>query len=376
MDKKNILIPIIIFAVFAGLYLSITIYNKNDLLFRPVWDIDHYRSIAEEGYVARPCDPARDYPIGEVCGNVGWFPAWPAAVKILSLGQVRSGMMVLPYLFSFLGFIIFYNILRRLSNDKAALIGTIALAATPTAFYFLTGFPYSLMLFLFGAYLYYLYASKTRGRAYMLPVLAFFISLSYPSAFIMAIIPLVMLVNRYRKTVLRPHWQTVTKDIAYYILPFALGPLLLSLYFYIKFDDFLLMLHFQEKYDRQWGFPLTVIRQSLKHFQFQSDAHFMDSVHTCFLANFSIIWYGLIFFIFFPYRIKPELTAYFLALYLFSPATGSVISIWRHFILLFPAAMIIAVSPRPRWIKLAYIALGLLLALFIYYPKFMKGYLI
>lgn len=376
MDKKHILIPVGLFLIFVSLYVSFSLIQGNDFLFRPVWDIGHYQSIAERGYEVYPCDPAVHYPIGDICGNVGWFPAWPLALKILSVGQVASGLRFLPYLFALLGFVFFYNLLLRLGDAKAALIGIVALAATPTAFYYLTGFPYSFILVLFAAYLYYLYELKAPGRTLILPILAVLISLSYPSAFLMAIIPVVMLINQYRKMARRPSLSGLFKDLSYYVIPFALGPLLLSIYFYFKFDDFLLILHFQEKYERNWGFPLAVIWQSLKYFQFSTQAHFMQIEHTYFAANFIILWYGLIFFIFAPYRTKPELVAFVLLLYLFSPATGSVFSIWRHYVLLIPAVMMIAMSPRPGWLKYAYIALGLFLALFIYFPIYIKGFLV
>ncbi len=376
MDKKHILIPIGVFVIFVALYVSISLIQGNDFLFRSVWDIGHYQSIAEKGYEVYPCDPAVHYPMGDICGNVGWFPAWPLAVKILSFGQVAFGLKYLPYLFTLLGFFFFYQLLLRWSDYKIALTGLIALTATPTAFYYLTGFPYSFILVLFTGYLYYLYKLNARGRTIILPALAILISLSYPSAFLAAVIPLVMIINRYRKKSQRPPFSALIKDLLYYLIPFALGPLILSIYFYFKFDDFLLILHFQEKYERNWGFPLAVIWQSLKHFQLTCGAHFMQIEHTYFAANFIVLWYGLIFFIFAPYRIKPELVAFVLLLFLFSPTTGSIFSIWRHYVMLIPAVMMIAMSPRPGWLKYAYIALGLFLALFIYFPIYIKGFLV
>jgi len=143
-----------------------------------------------------------------------------------------------------------------------------------------------------------------------------------------------------------------------------LGPLLLSAYFYFRFDDFLLFVHFQEKYSRGWDFPLTVITNSLLQFPIT------------YVENSTILFYGLTFIVFFRYRIKPELIVYLLVLFLFSPATGSVMSIYRHYLLLFPAAMVIGTSNRPLWLKLAYIAWGLSLAIMRFFPLFMKSRLI
>jgi hypothetical protein len=361
---KNIIVPAAVFAAFAVLYIIITLIGGSDLLFRPVWDIGHYLTIARSGYEVHPCNPAVDYPVGRYCGNVGWFPAWPLALRILSLGQVEIGILIWPYVFCLLGFVLFYNILRLLANTPAAIMGTVALASLPGAFYFLTGFPYGFMLALFSLYLYYLYHPQARGRMYILPIIAVIISLSYPSAFLTAIIPFVLVIREYFRNREKRSASRAIGNLAYYIVPFALGPLLLSLYFYLKFDDFLLILHFQEKYARQWNIPLAVIWQSLRDYPALS------------VENAALIYYGLIFIVFARYRTRPELVGYFVLFYLFSPTTGSLMSVYRHYLLLFPAAMVIGASDRPLWVKISYMALGLLLSLLRYYPVFMNGRLI
>ena len=364
MTTRQTLTPVGIFAALAALYLTITIIGGSDLLFKPVWDIDHYRTIAERGYEVYPCDPAIHYPLGKICGNVGWFPAWPIALKVLSLGQVALGLKILPYLFGLFGFMLFFSLLVRLADGKAALIGTIALAATPNAFYYLTGFPYSFILFIFTAYLHLLYTPSRRGRRYLLPLTAFCLSLSYPSAFLAALIPTVMVFNQYRRRTPTTTPAMIARELLYHLIPFALGPLMLSLYFYIKFDDLLLIIHFQEKYARNWAFPLTVIWDSLLQFP------------ALYVENASALFYGLAFLLFAPYRLKPELVVFAAVLFFFSPATGSITSVYRHYIILFPVAMMMGTSQRPLWVKIAYIALGLALALFRFYPIFMGGRLI
>ncbi len=364
MLRKDIAVPVVVFVLFAGLYLTITLINGSDFLFRPVWDIDHYRTIAQRGYEIYPCDPAIHYPMGDICGNVGWFPAWPIVLKVFSLGQVDFGLKVLPYLFALAGFILLYRVLLDLADRKAALIGIVALAATPGAFYYLTGFPYGFILFLFGLYLYYFYHPEARGRLFILPAVALLFSLSYPSAFLAAVIPLVSVIRRFRDDDSAGRVKNALKESAYYLVPFALGPLLLSLYFYLRFDDFLMIVHFQDKYHRSWGFPLTVIWDSFLQFP------------TLYVENASVLFFGMILLVFAPFRLKPELVAYFLVFYFFSPTTGSVVSVYRHYLFLFPAAMIIGVSSRPLWLKVVYILLGLSLALGRFFPIFMNGRLI
>jgi len=364
MLRRDWAIPAVVLVLFAGFYVTITLVAGSDFLFRPVWDIDHYRAIAQRGYEIYPCDPAVHYPAGDICGNVGWFPAWPLAVKILSLGQVDIGIRILPYLFALAGFILLYRVLLEMADRRAALIGVIALAATPSAFYFLTGFPYAFLLFLFSLYLFYFYHPEARGRRYILPATALVFSLSYPSAFLAAIIPVIHVGGRLWRDGATRRIGALAVELVYHVLPFVLGPLLLSVYFYFRFDDFLLIVHFQEKYHRSWGFPPTVLWNSFLQFP------------VLYVENASVLFYGMVFLIFAPYRLKPELVAYLLLFYFFSPATGSVISVYRHYLLLFPAAMAIGMSSRPTWVKITYVLLGLAMALWRFFPIFMDGRLI
>ncbi|MCK5126223.1 MAG: hypothetical protein KAR42_08195 [candidate division Zixibacteria bacterium] len=426
MRIRNIIIPACIFILFAGVYIFIAVFmppdrvvycpnhdchghnteiietppeshplpNENwsyfkcldcrtvsaadfkvdNLLTQPVWDIKHYQSIAERGYEKHACDPNKHWPIGDICGNVGWFPAWPGVVKLLSLNNTRIGMMLLPFLITFFGIIVFYNVILKLAKESIAILSTLALVSAPTAFYLLTGFPYAFILLCFSGYLYFLYSEKPKGRPLILPALAIIISLSYPTGFLTAIIPLVMLINNYRRRLMMPGIGEISQDFLFYILPFAVGPLALSLYYLFAFDDFFLFTHFQDKYDRNWGIPFIVMWKSLLQTPTWDTGLFMPPRLA--YEKLALVYYGLIFVIFPPYRIKPELLAYGILFYLFSPATGNIVSVYRHYIILFPLAMIIGASPRPLWLKIIFIAAGLFLSLYYFYPFFLNGYLV
>ncbi len=349
-------------------------FKVDNLLVEPIWDIKHYLSISDKGYVTYPCDPARHWPAGDICGNVGWFPAWPLVVKALSFNNVRIGLILLPFLLTFLGTIVFYNVVVKLHNETVALISTLALLAAPASFYLLTGFPYALILSLFSGYLYYLYSDKAKERALAIPILAFLISLSYPTGILTAIIPLIFMINNYRRKLYTPSIGQITNDVLFYLLPFALGPLVVSAYFYASFDDFYLFTHFQEKYDRNWGIPFVVMWKSLVQAPSWDPGLFMPPRLS--YEKLSLVYYGLIFLVFPPYRVKPELLAYGILFYLFSPATGNIVSVYRHYIILFPLAIMIAASPRPIWLKVLFIIIGLFLTLWWFYPFFLNGYLI
>ncbi|MEZ5358050.1 MAG: hypothetical protein R3F48_04405 [Candidatus Zixiibacteriota bacterium] len=354
--------------------ISAASFAVEDLLVQPVWDIKHYQSIAETGYVTYPCDPGKYWPAGDICGNVGWFPGWPLVVKALSVNHVRIGLMLLPFLLTFFGTIVFYNIVLKLHNETTAILSTLALLAAPASFYLLTGFPYALLLVLFGGYLYYLYNEKAKGRAFLMPLIAFWISFTYPTGILTAIIPLVWMINNYRRKLMMPSIGTIIGDMLFYLAPFALGPLAVSVYFYFKFDDFFLITHFQEKYDRNWGIPFVVMWKSLVQAPAWEPGLYLPPRLS--YEKLVLVYYGLIFIVFPPYRIKPELLAYGIVFYLFSPATGNIVSVYRHYIVLFPLAMMIGASPRPLWLKVLFIAIGLFLTFWWFYPFFLNGYLV
>lgn len=362
--QKKYLIPIAIYLCFIIAYTGYSAINNNDFLYQPVWDVGHYLTISETGYEVLPCTDASGKQIEGICGNVGWCPAWPivtALVRPLLGGSSQLAFTGLAWLFSFLLFLLLFELMNRLYDNKTATLAVLALAASPAAFYLVTGFPYALMLTLLFLYLLLLYNQhnqKKPKREIGLFITALAISLCYPSGVLYAIIPLIWYIRTERKkeklSFEIKHWLNFIK----YITPFILGPLFLWAYFYFKFDDFFLQLHFQEKFGRTWDFPLTVIFKALIGYSLLIP------------ENITVLWYGLIFLLFYPYKIKSELWIMALFLFLFSPATGTLMSIYRHYLLIFPAYMMIGTSARPVWLKLGFIAIGLIISLTILFPKF------
>ncbi|MFH2034797.1 MAG: hypothetical protein ABIJ45_00195 [Candidatus Zixiibacteriota bacterium] len=360
---KKILFPILIYVCFTALYAAISYFNNNQNLFLPVWDVEHYLTISERGYEVFPCTPGVNGYAGEICGNSGWFPMWPivvAAIRPFLGGSSPTTFIALSFLFSLLTFIFIFRLIEYQSGFKAGIFCLLAMAANPSAFYWITGFPYALFGFLFASYLLVLYRTASIWRDIGLFAIGLALSLTYPTGPLVVVVPLVwyiyqnagqqILINRTQ------YWLGLLK----YIIPFILGPLLLALYFYIQFDDFFLQLHFQEKYHRTWAIPFWIMLKSL----------FTRS--PLIPENIAILWYGLIFIIFYPYRLKKELAILAIVLYLFSLTTGSTMSIFRHYLIIIPAYMIIAVSTRPDWAKILYFLLGLAAALFIMFPRFLS----
>ncbi len=355
-------IPVAIYLGFLALYSIFSVINGNDYLYQPVWDIGHYLTISETGYEVIPCTDASGNRTGGICGNVGWYPAWPlivAAIRPLLGGSSQLAFAGLAHLFCLLFFIALFELADKLSDRKTATITVLAVAMSPASFYLLTGFPYSLMLLLLTVYILLLYRPHSIFREFGLFFSALTVSLCYPTGILYAIIPLIWFIKTELKNKSDSGGVFVWLRLGKYLLPFVLGPLLLWVYFYFKFDDFFLQLHFQEKFGRTWAFPLMVMYKALANYSLLRP------------ENATILWYGIIFLLFLPYKIRVELWLTAIFLFLFSPATGTVMSIYRHHLIIFPAYMIIGASTRPLWIKLGFLAIGLILSLKILFPLFM-----
>ena len=364
---KKYLIPAAIFLCFVGLYLGYSNIKNSNYIFLPVWDIRHYIDISEIGYQVYPCTPGVEYPAGKICGNAGWYPFWPIVAKLIRPLTGDSSQITfigLAFLFTLLSFLMVFRFMEKNFGLKEAVISTLALAFSPGSFYFLTGFPYALFIFLFILYLFLLYRPPDLNRDIGLFAVAVAISLTYPSGILLALIPFIWnIISKHREKVsfcTPGYWLSMAK----YIIPFILGLLLLWSYFHFKFDDFFLQLHFQAKYQRTWAVPFWIIFKSLTQYPIFSP------------ENAVILWYGLTFLLFIPYKIRTELWVAALVLYLFSPATGTTMSIYRHYLILLPCYMIIGASPRPRWFKLAFVLAGLVLAITVLFPLFISNRLI
>ena len=364
---KKYFIPVLIFIGFVGLYLGYARSFDNNYLFLPVWDVEHYLSISEIGYESFPCVEGVHFPAGEICGNVGWYPGWPLVVKALRPlfgGSSPAAFIGLAFIFTLAAFLLFFKMMIDRYDIGCAVPALLALALGPASFYLITGFPYAMLAFLFLLYLFLLERNSQPLRNTALFLVALLLSLTYPTGILIALVPVVryLRLNRPIKPLLKDyrHWL----KLAGYVAPFVLGPLLLWSYFYFKFDDFFLQLHFQAKYQRTWSFPLWVMVKSL----FTAPLFGPE--------NLTQIWFGLIFIVFARYRVAAELWVLALVLFFFSPATGTMMSLYRHYIIILPAYIILGTAERPLWLRLAVIAAGLIISLGVMFPAFMHYRLI
>lgn len=111
------------------------------------WDTGLYLLIATDGYHLLPC-PAQ-YGPGTWCGNAGWFPGYPLAIRLVAASglEMHAAALLVSAVFFFLSLIV----LRRLIGELSALAPTrwvfLMAAVFPGSIYYLAMFPISMMLF-------------------------------------------------------------------------------------------------------------------------------------------------------------------------------------------------------------------------------------
>jgi len=358
------LAPPLLFAAFLGVYVDRVGGWPAEDLFAIRWDIGHYQSIAESGYDAFPCNARM--PEGSICGNAGWLFGWPVVVRAFApvFGGVEAAIRGLPPLLAFASFAVIFALVLRVGTQAQAILALVGIAGLPGSFYLLTGFPYALAVLLQALYLAAL-LSDVRGREVALPILAAAISTTYPSACLFALVPAWHALRESR----RPLDRRALARVAALVAPFAVGPLAHSAYFWITQGDPLFYLHFQAKYRRTWANPFAVVWTSFAEKSLWNP------------ENLAFLWYAALA-LFFTARdaagriARPELAAYVVLLALFSPATGSIQSIYRHLLLAWPAAIVLATSPRDLVWKIAWLVLGAWISLEMLLPRWLWGVLI
>lgn len=355
------LIPVLLFGIFIGYYCLLSLERGHNpmkrIMLTKKWDINHYKTITTAGYHAKPCHMNWPHPRIWMCGNAGWFPGWPLMVKPLYhlTGDVHKSYALFALLFTLLSFVLLFYYVRKRFDTRSAIWSLLAMAFFPSSFYLITGFPYAFMLFMI---LLYLIFFKNRYLAF---VLGFCISATYPSGFFFALYPAVALfLELWRK---QAGWKRALEVGAFYILPFALGPLAVCLYFHFQFGDFFLYLKIQEPYQHRLSLPWSgMVKYFSKHPVLHPD-------NLTFLLT--LFWLAL----FSTRKIGAALWAPTIAILSFTPMMGSLECIYRHYLLAFPLFIMIGLSRRHWMFKASFLVMLIFIGRH-YFSIFLKGNLV
>lgn len=179
---RPLLPPLIAFAAGLALGAVVAVYGGDNPLDPDTWtsfDSGIYVQIAERGYDTWTCPQVEVEQGAKACGNVGWFPLYPALMApLMAIGLSAVGAGMLVTLAFWLGLLIalWLGLLR-----PAGARGLLALALAtfaPGAYYFHAVFPMAMTVFFLVCGL----VALDRGRWWWAGAAGFLAAAAYPAS--------------------------------------------------------------------------------------------------------------------------------------------------------------------------------------------------
>ncbi len=295
------------------------------------WDSFWYLDIAENGYLFKGA---------EQLSNIVFFPLYPLLIRMTSLligGNFILSGWILSIIFLLLALIYFSKLVREFHSEINPQLPLLFLLIFPTAFFLNAIYTESLFLFLSIASFYYAFR-KNFLRAGVLGLIA---SLTRVTG-VLLFIPLIW---EYFKSY-RFHQLFNKKFLSIFLIP--LGTFSFFLFHYFKFGDFFLFL----KVESWWG----------RAFNINQD-HFLVLTHPAavnLLIDIMFVIFSIVATYFVFKKLRTSYGLYMAATLLVALSTGTLMSIGRYILVLFPIYILIA-SIKNQYSQLAYIFLSTLL---------------
>ena len=361
IKSKSFLVPLTIWAGFIlvvtiGFELGASLYNSivPTLI---IWDAEHYFSIASQGYQMFPCD----WNPEAVCGNVGWFPFYPLLAKVLGwIGlDHRFGLLGLSWVSLFASMLLIYRMVLNRFGENSALFSLLALVTFPSAFYFLTAFPYALYLLLAVSILYTL----EHKIDWLLIPLTGCLTVTYPSGAVVGFPLLYALLTRFARITVRARIV-----LAGAIVSIGVAMFIYFSYYWFAFGDFFLYtkIHSQYYYAHGISFPFIVFYDVLTQLTSSSPVFV--------IVAFLLITLPL----FYNHRLPVSWQIYMWSILLFTPTMGTCDCYYRHIVVAFPMFIMIGTAVASRWRKyllIPYVVVSLWLGWSVYFAPYKIGLL-
>jgi len=298
------------------------------------WDSEFYLDIAQNGYSC---------PSGTLC-NAVFFPLYPFLIKLLgSLPGINYYLAAfLISNLSLLGAVIaFYNLLLLKYSPQTAQKAIWFLLIFPTSFFFTTIYTESLFLFLSILCFYFTFKSKWK----MAGLVGLLASFTRVTGFLLFFPMLWEFFRKEKKISLQTGWLGLT----------LLGPVAFFAYHWKKFGDFFLFL----KTEELWGRSFFVLNWD--HFKLLTDPAKVN------LSLDLLILISVLISIIFIWKKIRKSYALYMGLTLAAPLiTGTLMSINRYVLVLFPFYILMAVwaERKPKYEKIYILTSILLFALY------------
>ncbi len=317
----------------------------NPISLHSRWDSPWYLDIAKNGY---------SFKGFEKLSNIVFFPLYPFLIRITSFltgGNFILAGWILSILFLFLALLYFFKLVKEFHPEINPYLPILFLLIFPTAFFLNAIYTESLFLFLSLVAFYY----GLKRKFLWAGIFGFFASLTRVTG-ILLFIPIIWEYLRgYNFNLIRAF---NLKILPIFLIPF--GTLGFFLYHYLKFGNFLLFF----KVESWWG---RIFKLNKGHFLFFSNPAIVNFLLDIFFVIFVL---ATIYFVF--KKIRTSYGLYMLATVFVAISTGTLMSIGRYILVLFPI-YILGASIKNQYLKQSWIFISILL-LAMYVTLFVNNY--
>lgn len=303
------------------------------------WDSFWYLDIAQNGY-SLEYNPWGLY-------NIVFFPLYPFLMKLISFltaGNFVLSGWILSSTFLLLALFYFLKLVKEFHPEINPYAPIVFLLIFPTAFFLNAVYTEALFLFLSLASFYY----GLKKKFVFAGIFGFFASLTRITG-ILLFIPLVW--EYFQKNNFKIQSVLELKILPIFLIP--LGTFAFFLYHYFRFGNLFLFLEIE----KNWGRAFTLQNG---HFDFFSNPAIINFSLDVLLVTFAFI---VIFFVF--KKLHASYGLYMLASTVIALSTGTLMSIGRYILVLFPIFILLA-SIKNQYLQQSWIFVSiLLLALYI-----------
>lgn len=300
-------------------------YQEQGLNFNVIhaqWDSFWLLDIVREGYYLRET---------ETIANVVFFPVYPFLIKVGTFiinDDIFVGWLI--SIFSLLLALIFLKkLIKEFFPEIDYLETIIFLLIFPTAYFFNAVYTESVFLLLSVATIYY----AKKDKIYLVALLGFLAALTRVTG-VLLFIPIVWYLLEQNKFNYKKFWKFNYKKLIakknLYIFAIPLGLLSFFIFHYLKFDNFLLFFDIESA----WG----------RSFEINKD-HFIASnpvARVNLILDLAFVIFSLATTYFTWKKLDRGLALYMLATILVAVSTGTLMSIGRYILVLFPMYMVAA----------------------------------
>lgn len=274
------------------------------------WDSDWYLNVAQKGY-------SLEYNQWGLY-NVVFFPLYPFLIKIVSFltaGNFILSGWILSVSSLLLALFYIFKLVKKFHPEINPYLPIIFLLIFPTAFFLNATYAESLFLFLSLAAFYY----GLKKNFILAGIFGFFASLTRITG-VLLFIPLIWEYFENYNFKIKSVFNL--KILPIFLIPF--GAFSFFLYHYLKFGNFFLFFEIQ----KNWGRAFVLQKE---HFSLFSNPAIVNFSLDAFFAIFAIATALFVF-----KKLRPSYGLYMLATIAVALSTGTLMSIGRYILVLFP----------------------------------------